>query len=672
MALFSEFVKRLSAGKNQQILSFPSIIKNKARSGEESYSTWIRNHRWNERNEFWCRKQIENFSYRPTISILMQSKDAREEFLHESLASIFNQVYPFHEFFVMDRGSRDPQIKRHLERILNDSRVKVSFQKGAEKELSAVAKIMKKTESEWILLMNAEDILEPYTLYNLIAALQDTVEIDFVYADSDLIDDQGLRFAPQFKPVWAVGARYPLGYFQHPILLSERLVEKLKGYERVSTLAEEGGLLDEASNHSRYAIQAPGVLYHARTKGAKNEIPPESEFSVLTNENLIHLNEKIEIDPEIRIRSEPEIALQILMILDSFEDSESLRMLFQFARYLKQERGHTFHFLSLKEGVLRKLYEQLGPVKVLKEKPVDLEESVKKLQSQSAFDVGLISTGGDSNVPEVLHRLNLPHVWQIRDEVESDPLKNSFGFSETIVFSSPTISVHYKELDQRGVSRIVSPAADFAAIKLFIQRNSPFELRKNEAIEKDATVVTVLGPTIVAKGQKTFLEAALKLLATINDRDLRFFLIGSRPGSYLNELKQTLDENKQVSRFHFVPESWDGSDYYNYYLISDICVSCSSKENFPLAILESMAFKKAVIGTDVFSINEIIEHSQNGYLVKPNYPTELSDRLRELIENQATREQFGRKSLELARERFHVHKMGIRLERFLRESIVFL
>src|SRR6185295_1087680 len=170
-----------------------------------------------------------------------------------------------------------------------------SFQKGAERDTEAFARIMKKADSEWLFLMGAEDIIEPYALYYMASYLQDQVEIDFVFGDSDLIDNNGLRFAPQFKPVWAVGASYPLGYYQHPILMSARIVEKLKGSERAVSLMEEGSLLDDASNHSRYVIQVPGILYHARERGLKNEIPPAPVNNVLMSESLVDKGNEITI-----------------------------------------------------------------------------------------------------------------------------------------------------------------------------------------------------------------------------------------------------------------------------------------------------------------------------------------------------------------------------------------
>ena len=54
------------------------------------------------------------------------------------------------------------------------------------------------------------------------------------------------------------------------------------------------------------------------------------------------------------------------------------------------------------------------------------------------------------------------------------------------------------------------------------------------------------------------------------------------------------------------------------YLIqkASVCVFPSLNENFSLAIQEAMALEKVVVASDIPSFNEIIEHSQNGFIAK--------------------------------------------------------
>ncbi len=134
----------------------------------------------------------------------------REEFLRESLSSIFNQIYPLWNSPLSTADRRTRKSGPCCRKWKKTPGSKVLYQKGAERDTTLIAKIMKKTSADYLLLTGAEDVLEPYALYNMVAVMQGAVELDFVFSDSDLLDENGLRFEPQFKPQWAVGAHYPL------------------------------------------------------------------------------------------------------------------------------------------------------------------------------------------------------------------------------------------------------------------------------------------------------------------------------------------------------------------------------------------------------------------------------------------------------------------------------
>lgn len=671
MALFSRLAKKLSGTVAPgQTISFPPVAKEKARE-EGPFAGWIRNHRVNPKNEKWCRAQAMKFTYRPTIGILMECKDPKIEFLQESLASIFNQVYPFHELFIVDRGSSDSSVKKTLEDLERDLRVKVFFQKGSQRDIEAIAKVMKKAVSEWILPMSAEDLLEPITLYNMVAVLQDTVEIDFVYSDSDLIDNHGLRFDPQFKPVWAVGASYPLGYYQHPVLLHDRLIKKLKGHERVSALMEEGTLLDEASNHSRYVLQAPGILYHGRARGLKNEKAPEPADNVLINENYQIENAKIKLDPLRRIRTEPRVPLKILWAIDSLDVDDGELVWYHYLRYLTQQSKHQFTVFSLKDGPMKAIYEKICPVTVAAADPAALKATIAKLHAGTSYDVAFVSSVENIWFPDALKELEIPAVWQLYPgsaSFERADLEKKFQYPATILFLNSAIAAQYKDIDTRGVSRILATGVDLADIKLFRQCNSPALLREKLEITKTSTVITIAGPTVPRKGQKFFVEAATKLLSQ-GAKELDFFIVGATEGAYLLELQEMVRKSGRAERFHFVPASPDPLQYYPYIWVSDFCVSCSTQETFPLAVLEAMAFKKAVIGSNVFSTNEVMEDEENGYLYDDL--SGLCDRMQLLVEKPDLREALARRSLEIVYEKFQFKKIVGRLEDLLRETIIF-
>lgn len=657
MSFISKIFK--SAPTDLNILTgktFLPVIKQQARD-PGPYAEWIQNHRWNSKNEEWCRTQIPRFKSQPTIGILMQSTNPRAEFLRESFSSIFNQVYPFHRLYVVDRGSEDQEVRKLIEEVEKDSRVRVSFQKGSERDTEAFARIMKKADSEWLFLMGAEDVIEPYALYYMAAYLQDQVEIDFVFGDSDLIDNNGLRFAPQFKPVWAVGASYPLGYYQHPILISRRIVEKLKGYESVVSLMEEGSLLDEASNHSRYVIQVPGILYHARERGLKNETPPPPVNNVLMSESLVQKGNEITFDTESRIAAEPAVPLKILWILDSLDLEDAPSFLLHLARYLHQQSRHELTIISTCDGLLRRHYENLGKVTLVKNES-ELSEKIKSFHQEQNFNVAFISS---HELPIILREMKLPAVWQLPEQTS----KLADELPATALLPSES-----KITDKRSTLRVLPAAVDLAEIKLFKQTHSPIDLRTDYGIKRTASVITIVGPTLERKGQKVFVDAALELLKRHPQIELQFFIVGAREGAYLQEIKEKIYNSHYSNHFHIVKEEVSPAEHYPYIWISDVCVSCSTEETFPLAILEGMAFKKAVVGTRVYRINEIIHDGGNGFLVNPNDPLDLADKLESIALDRDYAEALGREGLELAMEKHALKKIAAKFERYLRESMV--
>ncbi len=669
MALFSRLFGKPEEDPNiPGSITFPPVLKQEARDSGP-YSVWIQNHKWNSKNETWCRNQIPKLKSRPTTGILMQSVNPRPDFLRESFSSIFNQIYPFHRLYVVDRGSTDKGVRQLIEDVEKDPRVKISFQRGVERDTEAIARIMKKADSEWLFLMGAEDVIEPYALYYMAAFLQDQVEIDFVFADSDLIDDHGLRFAPQFKPVWAVGASYPLGYYQHPLLMSARIVAKLQGYERVIALMEEGLLLDEASNHSRYVIQAPGILYHARARGLQNEKPPEPVWNVLVNENLVQKNDEIAINTELRIGAEPPVPLKILWILDSLDLEDGTTLLLHLARHLHHQSGHLLTILSSSDGVLRPLYEQLGKVTILSNEPESLSAKIASLHQEYSFDVAFVSSLETGSYPKILREINLPAVWQLPEETSE--FIDSLDYPATVVLPSESKLTVLRQQDKRGVLRVLPAGVDLAEIKLFKQTHSPIDLRAKYGIRRSSSLITIVGPTIERKGQKVFVDAALELSKRHPQAELEFFIVGAREGGYLEQLKNKIQESGTSEHFHFVKEEESPAKRYPYFWISDVCVSCSTSETFPLAVLEAMAFKKAAIGTRVFSTNEIIQDGDNGFLVNPGDASDLADKLEPVALDKDYAEALGREGLELAMEKYALKKIAARFERYLRESIVF-
>jgi glycosyltransferase involved in cell wall biosynthesis len=64
-------------------------------------------------------------------------------------------------------------------------------------------------------------------------------------------------------------------------------------------------------------------------------------------------------------------------------------------------------------------------------------------------------------------------------------------------------------------------------------------------------------------------------------------------------------------------------------------------EALPVSWIEAMAMEKAIVASNIGWAVEVINDSENGYLVNPKNHYEYASKILELIENKDKRQQFG-------------------------------
>ena len=93
-----------------------------------------------------------------------------------------------------------------------------------------------------------------------------------------------------------------------------------------------------------------------------------------------------------------------------------------------------------------------------------------------------------------------------------------------------------------------------------------------------------------------------------------------------------------------------------------IYVLPSYREGTPRSVLEAMATRRPILTTDVPGCRETVVHGVNGFLVPPRDPQALAEAMCKMIEQpEAVTQSMAQASLDLARERFDVHKVNAQL-----------
>lgn len=122
----------------------------------------------------------------------------------------------------------------------------------------------------------------------------------------------------------------------------------------------------------------------------------------------------------------------------------------------------------------------------------------------------------------------------------------------------------------------------------------------------------------------------LRLIAAANGVEGRVMFTGARPRSALR----------------------------NFYGAADVFVSTPWYEPFGITPLEAMACGTPVIGSNVGGIKYTVADGETGFLVEPNDPSALADRLRDILSDAALRRRMGRRSLERIASHFTWEKVA--------------
>jgi glycosyltransferase involved in cell wall biosynthesis len=164
-------------------------------------------------------------------------------------------------------------------------------------------------------------------------------------------------------------------------------------------------------------------------------------------------------------------------------------------------------------------------------------------------------------------------------------------------------------------------------------------IRRELKIPSNCTVVGMVARVAPVKDYFTLAVAATEIVR--KHPDIRFLIVGDNSLVDLNrnhyeKVLQKLNELGIADKFIFTGHR---DDVIRLTAAMDICVLSTTREGFPLSVLEAMAMQKPVVATAVGGIPEIVEPGVTGYLHRRGNSKELADAITSLVENpdEATR-----------------------------------
>lgn len=187
-------------------------------------------------------------------------------------------------------------------------------------------------------------------------------------------------------------------------------------------------------------------------------------------------------------------------------------------------------------------------------------------------------------------------------------------------------------------------------------------LRRELGIPSDAEVLTTLAVLREPKGIQFMIQAMPAVLA---DCPKAVYLIAG-DGSHRAALEE---EARRAGVEHRVIFSGMRSDVPRVLAASDVFVLPTLTEALPTVLAEAMACRLPIVASAVGGVPEMVIDGENGRLVQPARPDELSNACIELLSNSGLREKMTQRGWEIVNDKFNVEGQVERLKDLYRGLI---
>jgi len=227
------------------------------------YQAWIAENEPDDPQLAEQRQTARNLTYRPLISIITPVYNPAPAILDKTIKSVADQTYDHWQLCLVDGHSERPGVKEVLKRWSNkDGRIHVKFLdrnlgvSGNSNEALAMA------TGEFVALLDHDDLLAPFALFEVAKFLNENPRCDMVYSDEDKIEIGGRRHSQYFKPDWSPDLLQSSMYTGHLTVYKRDIVQSLGGFRSEFDFSQDYDLALRVTEVTNRIGHIPKVLYH--------------------------------------------------------------------------------------------------------------------------------------------------------------------------------------------------------------------------------------------------------------------------------------------------------------------------------------------------------------------------------------------------------------------------
>jgi len=253
----------------QGIYGIKAKIADKLRNRreEKKYQEFVRRSRFTDSARGDIREEIKGLKLQPLISVLLPTYNTDEKWLRVCIESVLKQLYPNWELCIAD----DASTKQNVHELLNeyaasDKRIKIVVRETNGHISAASNSALELATGEFIAFLDHDDELSEDALFRIVSEVNEYPDVQLIYSDEDLIDKQGRRSRPRFKPDWSPDLFLSLNLLNHLVVFRTATVRRVggfrEGFEGSQDYDVELRVLEQIRASAVRHI--PHILYHWR------------------------------------------------------------------------------------------------------------------------------------------------------------------------------------------------------------------------------------------------------------------------------------------------------------------------------------------------------------------------------------------------------------------------
>lgn len=256
--------KGIKYTKNHGFSGLVTKLRSKYAKEDREYQLWVVNNSLGQ--EELEIQRTTKFPLEPKISIVVPTYNTPKKLLIEMIDSVIDQTYWNWELCVADGNSSSQEVKETLEQYADKyHNVRVEYLSENKGISDNTNEALKLATGDYIALFDHDDLLTPNALFEIVKAINDNPDVDYIYTDEDKVNETASRrFYPHFKQDFAIDTFRSYNYFCHFSVFRKEIMDRLGGFRKGYDGSQDYDIFLRTIEMTDKIIHIPKVVYHWR------------------------------------------------------------------------------------------------------------------------------------------------------------------------------------------------------------------------------------------------------------------------------------------------------------------------------------------------------------------------------------------------------------------------